>query len=185
MNRDNNRVCPVELAGSLDNWFRKLIHNPTKILSPYINEGMKVLDIGCGPGFFTIEMARLVGQTGKVIAADLQDGMLWKIHDKISKTELEKIIHLHKTEKDKININEQVDFALAFYMIHEIPDKEKFFIELKNILSEDGKCLIVEPPFHVTKKEFIKTVNIAKSIGFKINQGVKLFLDHSAILSKK
>lgn len=52
MNEVKNRVCPVELAGSLDNKIRKWFQNPQKILAPYIKEGMKVLDIGCGPGFF-------------------------------------------------------------------------------------------------------------------------------------
>jgi hypothetical protein len=52
MKEDKNRVCPVELAGSLDNRFRRWIQNPYKILSPYVKEGMKVLDVGCGPRFF-------------------------------------------------------------------------------------------------------------------------------------
>ncbi len=46
---ERNRVCPVELAGSLDNRFRRWLQNPRKILAPYVREGMKVLDIGCGP----------------------------------------------------------------------------------------------------------------------------------------
>jgi ubiquinone/menaquinone biosynthesis C-methylase UbiE len=68
----NNRVCPVKRAGSLDNRIRRWIQNPKKILKPYIEEGMTVLDIGCGPGFFSIDMAQMVGKTGRVIAADLQ-----------------------------------------------------------------------------------------------------------------
>ncbi len=185
MREDKNRVCPVEAAGSLDNWVRKLIHNPKKILSPYINEGMKVLDIGCGPGFFTIEMAKMVGQSGKVIAADLQDGMLEKIKDKVKGTELEQRIIIHKTEKNRINISENVDFALAFYMIHEVPDKVIFFNEIKSILFDNGRLLIVEPPFHVTKKDFNETISIAKAAGFSINPGIKLFFDHSAVLLKR
>jgi ubiquinone/menaquinone biosynthesis C-methylase UbiE len=76
MSRQKNRVCPVSLAGGLDNKIRRWLQNPRKILAPYIQEGMTVLDIGCGPGFFSIEMAQLVGKSGKVFAADLQEGML-------------------------------------------------------------------------------------------------------------
>ena len=47
-------------SGSLDNFLRRLTHKPQKILSPFIREGMTVLDMGCGPGFFTAELARLV-----------------------------------------------------------------------------------------------------------------------------
>ncbi len=66
-------VCPAEFAGSLDNPLRRLIHNPRKILEPYIRKGMNVLDLGCGPGYFTGELARLVGEglpvTGYRLAA--------------------------------------------------------------------------------------------------------------------
>ncbi len=57
MTKINERVCPVALSGSLDNSIRRWLQNPKKILSPYIKEGMTVLDVGCGPGFFSIEMA--------------------------------------------------------------------------------------------------------------------------------
>ncbi|MCX6138897.1 MAG: methyltransferase domain-containing protein, partial [Ignavibacteriales bacterium] len=76
MDSERNRVCPVEYANSLDSKIRKWLQNPKKILAPYVQEGMTVLDIGCGPGFFSIEMAKMVGKTGKVISADLQEGML-------------------------------------------------------------------------------------------------------------
>lgn len=70
------RVMPVENASSLDNLFRRWIQNPSRILDNRVREGMAVLELGCGSGFFTLEIARLVGRSGKVIAADLQDGML-------------------------------------------------------------------------------------------------------------
>ncbi len=76
-------VCPAELACSLDNSIRRLVHKPRKILEAYIRKEMTVLDLGCGPGYFTIELANLVGDGGKVIAADLQQGMLDKVRLKI------------------------------------------------------------------------------------------------------
>jgi len=51
-------VCPAEFAGSLDNSFRRWLHNPQKILKPYIKEGMTVLDLGCGPGVFTVLLSK-------------------------------------------------------------------------------------------------------------------------------
>jgi len=62
MEPERNRVCPVELAGSLDNKIRRWLQNPQKILDPYVKEGMKVLDLGCGPGFFSTAMAKMVGK---------------------------------------------------------------------------------------------------------------------------
>jgi ubiquinone/menaquinone biosynthesis C-methylase UbiE len=185
MVQDKNRVCPVELANSLDNKIRRYLQNPQKILKPFINEGMKVLDIGCGPGYFSIELAKMIGNSGKVFAVDLQEGMLQKIRDKIKGTGLEERIILIKSEPDKFTVPEKVDFILAFYMVHEVPDKNRFFKDLKNILDDKGQFLLVEPKlFHVSKKEFSATLQIAEKAGFKINKGPKLLFSFSAVLYK-
>ncbi|MDA3917531.1 MAG: class I SAM-dependent methyltransferase, partial [Deltaproteobacteria bacterium] len=139
MSDRKNRVCPVEKAGSLDNRIRRWFQNPQKILRPYIKEGMTVLDIGCGPGFFSIDIARMVGKTGRVIASDLQEGMLQKVRDKIKGTEFEAIIKLHKCEENKIGVSDHVDFVLLFYMVHEVPDKGRFFDEIGAILKPNGQ----------------------------------------------
>jgi len=186
MGDDKNRVCPVELAGSLDNKIRRWLQNPQKILKPYIKEGMTALDIGCGPGFFTIDIARLVGITGKVIAADMQDGMLQKVDQKIRGSELEKIITLHKCGQDKIGLSEKVDFILTFYMVHEVPGKESFFKELKSILNDNGQYLLVEPKFfHVSKKAFEETLSIAENIGFRVIKKPEIFGSWTALLANK
>jgi len=100
LNNKNNRICPVEKAGILDNKIRKWIQNPQKILGHYIKEGMTVLDIGCGPGFFSIDMAQIVGKSGRIIACDLQEGMLQKLRNKIKGTEFEeRIIALRRAHK--------------------------------------------------------------------------------------
>jgi len=126
MNKEKSkRICPVEKAGGLDNFVRKLLQNPQKILKPYINEGMTVLDLGCGPGFFSIEIAKRLIDSGKVIAADLQEGMLDKVRQKIKGTELEQKIIPHKCQEESIDLTEKVDFVLAFYMIHEVPNQDK------------------------------------------------------------
>ena len=184
MSKDKNRVCPVELAGSLDNKFRRWIQNPSKILAPYIKEGMTVVDVGCGPGFFSIEMAKMTGMSGKVVAADLQEGMLQKIGSKIKGTFLEEIIKPVKCEKDALNVSVKADFILCFYMVHEVPGKEKFFEDLKNILADKGKILIVEPAFHVTAKEFETTMRAAAKAGFAINAAPKMLLNRSSVLTK-
>lgn len=183
MNSDNkHRVCSVEHARILDIGLRKWIHNPRKILNPYVRPGMTVLDFGAGPGFFTLEMARLVGESGKVIAADLQDGMLEKLRAKIQGTELEKIITLHKIEEDRIGITEKVDFALVFYVLYELPDQEKFLAELKTILKPDAKALIVEPKFHVSRKAFQNSINFMKKAGFEIIETPKIFFSRAVIV---
>ena len=184
MNDRKDRICPVERAGSLDTKFRRWFQNPCKILVPYIRAGMTVLDFGCGPGYFTVDMAHMVGKTGRVIAADLQEGMLQKLKDKIQGTELDDYITLHKSEVNKIGLSEKVDFALAFYVVHEIPSQEDFFMELASILKPDGQVLIVEPPFHVSKTAFLKTIKKAEDTGFKPDEGPRILLNRTVILKK-
>ncbi len=183
MERDRNRVCPVELAGGLESRLRRWLQNPERIVAPYVKEGMKVLDLGCGPGFFSIPMARMVGKKGIVISADLQDGMLQKLCDKIKGTELEKRIQLVKCDKESINVHDQVDFILTFYMVHEVPDKSLLFRQLKSILNKNGQLLLVEPKlFHVSRKEFAATTRIAEENGFHVSEGPRMGLSWTAVL---
>lgn len=182
--KDKNRVCPLENAGALDIGIRKLFHNPRKILSPYVKDSMTILDVGCGPGFFTIEMAKLVGQSGKVVAADLQQGMLEKLKAKINNTSLQNTIDLFLCQKNKIGIAQEFDFILIFYMLHEVPDQSEFLKEIKSILKPDGKALIVEPKFHVNQKDFAKSLELMKNIGFDIIDEPKIFFSRSALISK-
>ena len=184
MTKINERVCPVALSGSLDNRIRRWLQNPRKILRPYITEGMTVLDVGCGPGFFSLEMARMVGKSGRVIAADMQEGMLQIIKEKIKGTELEERILLHKCGENNIGVSEPVDFVLLFYMVHEVPNKEHFFNELRTIVKSQGQVLIVEPPFHVSKSAFEETVRKAGSAGFAIVERPKMFFSRAVLLKK-
>lgn len=184
VNNANNRVFPVKRAGSLDNRFRRLLQVPHKILGPYIKKGMTVLDLGCGPGFFTIDMAQLVGKSGRVIASDLQEGMLQKLKGKIQGTDLEEIIKLHKCEKNKIGVTDNVDFVFAFYVVHEVSNQEELFIELGSMLRPDGRVFIVEPSFRVSKTAFNKTINKARDAGFTSVERPKVLLSKAVVLEK-
>jgi ubiquinone/menaquinone biosynthesis C-methylase UbiE len=182
MKQEKNRICPVEQAGHLDNSIRRWFQNPKKILSPYIVEGMTILDIGCGPGFFSIDMAEMTGPSGRVVAMDLQPGMLDKLRNKIEGAAIEKTIRLHQGGASSIGIAETVDFALAFYMVHEVPDQSSFFSELRSILAKDGSLFVVEPNFHVSKKAFEKTVAVAASEGFHVAEKPKVFFSKAVLL---
>jgi ubiquinone/menaquinone biosynthesis C-methylase UbiE len=179
------RVCPVEKAGGLDNSVRRLLQNPKKILRSYIKDGMTVLDLGCGPGFFSVEIAKMLNGSGKVIAADLQDGMLEKVNRKIKGTELEQRITLHKCEDNRVGVTENVDFVLAFYMIHEVPSQDKLFGELKSILKPGGKIFIIEPKFHVSKKSFDEMIDKLRNIGFEIIDKPKVFFSRTVLVTNK
>jgi ubiquinone/menaquinone biosynthesis C-methylase UbiE len=180
---ENPYVCPPEFAGSLDNSIRRWLHNPERILKPYIKEGMKVLDLGCGPGVFTMELARLVQGSGKVIAADLQEGMLEIVARKIKGTEFERRVELHKCQTESIGLFENVDFILAFWMVHEVPDHVRLFAELKSILKPGGSLYIIEPKIHVVRSAFEKMTGLLIKTGFKIIDRPNVFFSRAIIVT--
>jgi ubiquinone/menaquinone biosynthesis C-methylase UbiE len=181
--RERNRICPVELAGMLDLNFRRLFQNPKKMLGPYVLEGMKVLDMGCGPGFFSMEIAKMVGGTGGVTAADLQEGMLEKLDKKIRKAGVQNIISLHQCRKDAIGLSGKFDFILIFYMLHEVPGRENFLREIKTLLKPNGKVFIAEPKFHVSNHNFGVLTEMMKNMGFKITHEPRILLSRAIVAS--
>lgn len=182
MSNGQEHICPVERAGLLDSLIRRWVQNPRKLLKPHLKEGMTVLDFGCGPGFFSIEMARMVGESGRVIAADLQEGMLQRLRAKLEGTELGKRITLHKCAGNAIGLSQRVDFVLAFYVLHELPDQEAFFREIGSILNPGGRILVVEPPLHVSRAAFEETIRRGRDAGFIPIERPKVPLSKAVLL---
>ncbi len=177
-----HRICPVERAGVLDFGFRRLLQNPGKMLGPYIREGMTALDLGCGPGFFTLEMARRVGDSGKVIAADLQEGMLDRLKAKIKNTALASRIRFHRCLPDRIGLAEKCDFVLVFYMLHEVPDQARFLAEIRSMLKPGGRVLLAEPKWHVTHKEFLYAIAVMEQAGFMVPERPEIRFSRTVVL---
>lgn len=179
-----HRICPAERSGHLEGRLRAWVHNPDKILSPYVKEGMRALDVGCGPGFFTLPMARMVGQKGCVVACDLQAGMLEKIAGKMDGSALQERVILHQCGETSLNLSGPFDFAMAFYVVHELPDQGAFFDELAGLMAPGGIFLMVEPPIHVSRKEFALSLATAARSGFSTLTRPRFFLGMGAVLGR-
>lgn len=183
MAEPHDHVCPITLAGTLDNRIRRWLQSPRRLLEPYVREGMVALDFGCGPGFFTLELARLVGSSGRVIAVDLQPAMLERVRVKAQGTELEPRITLHQCQPNRIGLSTPVDFALAFYVLHELPDPAALLTELRSLLTSHGRLFIVEPPFHVSKAAFETTIQCAHRAGFRLIARPRIRFNKAALLA--
>ena len=103
---------------------------------------------------------------------------------KIQGTEIQDRIYLHKCEANQIGLSEKVDFILAFYLLHELPDQEIFFKEIAEILKINGRVFIAEPPFHVSKSAFEKTIRKAQNTGLVLKERPKVVLSKTAVLKK-
>ncbi len=177
-------VCPRWLCFTFDNVFRKLLQDPHKILRPYIRKGDTVLDVGPGIGYFTIPLAEMVGDSGRVIAADIQQEMLAAIKKRAQHAGILQRIELQLATSASLGVKTKVDFILAFWMVHEVPDKQRFMAELYSLLKGDGKFLMVEPNFHVSKAKFAQTVHLALKAGFTLGYSPHISLSKSALFIK-
>jgi len=180
----DNHVCTVGHLRLLDNFLRKKAHNPKKLFGKYIKEGMDVIDIGCGSGFASIGFAGMVGEGGKVIAADLQEDMLSAARRNAEKAGVKDKILFHKCQPARIGYSGKVDFALAFFMVHETPDIPGLLNEVYSILKDNGLFFISEHNFYVSREEFGHTVDEALKAGFKIHSYPKVVFGKNIILQK-
>jgi 2-polyprenyl-3-methyl-5-hydroxy-6-metoxy-1,4-benzoquinol methylase len=185
MAQAESHVCPWWVAYTFDNPLRKLFHNPHKMLSPYIEEGMRAMDVGCGMGYFSIGMARIVGETGKVIAVDLQQKMLDIMQKRARRAGLLDRIDPRLCRPDDIVVTEDVHFILNFWMVHEVKDQQVFFNQLKSRLVSGGNILIAEPKMHVTPDEFQLTLGIAESAGLHVSGQPVIRFSRTALLASR
>jgi ubiquinone/menaquinone biosynthesis C-methylase UbiE len=180
-------VCPWWLGYLLINPLRRLTEAPKRILSPFVREGMTVLEPGCGMGFFTLDAARLVGPGGRVIAVDLQHRMLEGLRRRATKAGLAARIDARQVQAIGMGLDDvagAVDLALAFYMVHEVPDATAFLAELHRALKPGGQLVILEPKHHVTAAAFARTLEAAGRCGFVERERPKLGSGWWALLAR-
>lgn len=180
----HNHVCPLEKAGKLDAGWRRILQKPSRLLKSFVKPGMTVLDLGCGPGFFTLEIAKMLGNSGKVIAADVQQGMLDIVAGKLAANSPSIPVELCLTHPDGLGISQSLDFVLAFYLIHEVPDRRKLFGELHGLMRTGARFYISEPRFHVNRTEFVEMIHDLKQNGFLIISRPCVFFSRTVVAEK-
>ena len=179
-----SHVCPWWLGYFMDNPLRRLIHPAKKVLGPYIRAGMTVLDFGCGFGHFSLGMARLTGQSGQVVAVDVQQKMLDKTMARARKAGLDKVIHPLLCDGRRIGADLEFDFALASNSLHETPDPGAVLAELFSLLKPGGRFLLMEPRGHSKTEDFQAEVDQAGKLGFQEAHPPKVIGQMCSLLQK-
>jgi ubiquinone/menaquinone biosynthesis C-methylase UbiE len=181
------RVCPWWLGYFLASPIRRLMQDPARILQPYVRPSMCVLEIGPGMGFFSLPLARLVGENGRIVCIDLQSRMIEGLLKRAAKAGLSKRITARTCTSSSLQVGDlsgNFDFALAFAVVHEVPDAKILFSEIFTALKNGGSLLISEPTGHVTPDGFLRTVAVAESIGFRETDAPKIRQSISRVLVK-
>ena len=184
----SHRVCPWWLGYLLASPLRSLLQDPVKIVRPYVGEGMCVLDVGCGMGFFSLPLAKLVGEKGRVVCIDLQEKMIKGLVARAKKAGLTGRIDVRICDQSSLGVSDlagKIDFALAFALVHEVPDKERLFAEIYNTMKPAGNLLMAEPRGHVSKPDFERTVSLAQSAGFEVIGYLEIWRSRAVLLRGK
>ena len=177
-------LCPYWLAGFLDAPLRRRLHDPLKIFTGLVSAGQTVVDLGCGPGYFSLGLAELVGEKGCVLAVDLQPQMLARLRSQAEKRGLSSRIVLHLCNPGSLGLDRPVDFGLAFWMLHEVPDPTRFLSEVYAAIKPGGRFLLVEPWIHVSKKAFQGSLERIVKIGFNPIAQPEIRLSRSVLFQK-
>jgi SAM-dependent methyltransferase len=184
-----HRVCPWWIGYLLASPVRRWLgQDPVGILSPYVHEGMTVLEPGPGMGFFTIPLARLVGNAGRVIAVDMQPKMIEGLKRRAAKAHVLDRIDARVTLAETMGLDDlqsKVDFILAFAMVHEFPDAARFFAEAAQALKPGGTLLLAEPRGHVSDQAFKGELTAAAGVGLAAASRPAISRSHAAVLVKK
>ena len=181
------KVCPWWLGYLLVSPLRKLLQNPRKVIEPYIHAGMTVVEIGPGMGFFTLEIAKKVEASGRVIAIDIQPQMLERLEQRAEKVHLRDRIETRLARSDSMGMADlaaAADFVFAYAVVHELPDDRAFFKEVFDALKPSAMLFVAEPGRHVSVELFNKELQKAQEEGFEIVELGNVGEMHSVLLRK-
>jgi ubiquinone/menaquinone biosynthesis C-methylase UbiE len=166
---------------------RRFMQDPMRILAPYVRPGMTALEPGPGMGFFTLDLARLVGPAGRVVAVDLQPRMLAVLRRRAAKAGLADRVEARLANAGALGVGDlagQVDFVLAFAVVHELPDVAAFFAEAAASLRPGGALLLAEPSGHVSGEAFEGELQAAAGAGLTDKERPTIRNSRAALLVK-
>ena len=161
--------CPVWLRWlvELDNPFTATNRAAVIVGHLELEKGMRVLDIGCGPGRVTLPVAREVGATGEVVAIDLQPGMLRRAQERARAANLDNIRFLQiGIGAGTLDVG-LADRALLVTVLGEIPDREAALKEVFAALRPGGFLSVTEIVFDPHFQGRSTVLRYARAAGFE------------------
>jgi len=140
----HGRLFPPEFLGQLEGPDRDLYQRPTEIMDALqIGEGSVVADLGAGGGWFTVSLARRVGQNGRVYAQDIQPEMIGAIKRRVDREGLKNVVTVLGTADDP-QLPAPVDVVLIVYAYNEMDNPQKLLRNVRASLKPGGRVGIVE-----------------------------------------
>jgi len=159
--------CPVWLSGLLEREYPFGV-NRAKVIVQHLNlqPGMKVLDLGCGPGRLTIPIAEQLGPQGEVVAVDIQGGMLRRAQEKSQAAKLNNIQFLQAGVGEGKLPRSQFDRVIMVTVLGEIVDQEAALREIYGSLKPGGLLSVTETVSDPHFQSRDAVLRLARKVGF-------------------
>lgn len=135
----------VEGAAWLDRPEREAEEAPSKAIAALdVAPGAVVADVGAGSGYYTVRLAKVVGPKGRVVATDLQPGMLDLLRAKVARERLGNVEIVQGRADDPVLPAKTFDLVLMVDVYHELASPQVFVRKLKEALKPDGRLVLIE-----------------------------------------
>jgi ubiquinone/menaquinone biosynthesis C-methylase UbiE len=165
---------PLFVASFLDSRLRKTMQPPHKIVERSgIQEAMTVMELGCGPGTYTLDIARAVGDGGRIYAVDIQRAMIDKLEKKLQKPENRDVQNVIPKVANAYELplpEECLDSVVVICALQEIPDRQRALGELYRVLRPRGVLAVTEWAVDPDYPLRGTTKRICEQAGFKLRE---------------
>ena len=159
--------CPYELSWLVDNPIRQNAI-PRLLDRVGIRPGERVLELGPGPGTFTVEAARRAGPGGRVVAVDIQPAMIAQVEARVRQAGLTNV-ETHVASAHNLPLPAgSIDRAFLLTVLGEIPDPNRALAELHRVLAPDGVLSVGEAFLDPDYPFPAETVRRVEAAGFQL-----------------
>jgi|GEM_PF-325834 len=187
------QIAPVMSVAHAD-WLvrpeRDVQEQPDRVVKKLqIPEGGTVVDLGAGVGYFTWRLAKAVGDEGKVIAVDIQPGMIDRLRETLEERGVTNVEPVLGSEENPNLPEDAVDLVLVVDVYHELQQPEQTMEYVRRSLKPDGRLVVIEYrkedpniPIHPLHKMTVDEVRAElEPMGFEFEE-LKSFLPTQHII---